>query len=170
MVTSSAQMRRTFRSDQMRQTGMGLAIAAAVTAAGYGLARFFSESAVTYRRNVHDFDHWLRTRLDSLSASLGTDSEVYDKLSKEIRSAVHYSLSMAHKVEKAKPEKRDLLEIELESRLVQMKLNIHELLDLKLDSQIEALHAFYEELRYWFLPVSVKFQQLVPEVREQELA
>ncbi|MDP4198603.1 MAG: hypothetical protein Q8922_00295 [Bacteroidota bacterium] len=139
------------RPEQVRRAGIGLAMAAAGAAAAYGIGRIFLKRNSAARQYRHQLEEWLDRRLETLSQVLGTTAEIANQLRDEVRSAARAALSMAQKSRTIKPEKRNLIEIELDRRLLKMKMKIHKILDISEAAQTEALHRFYEELRSWIV-------------------
>ena len=130
---------------------IGIAVAGAIAGA-YGIRWAFSRRSSGFRQYKNRLEEWLNIRMVSLSESLGATAEIAGRISDEVRSASKTMLCLTEKARKAKPEKRDMIEIVVDRRFLKMKAKIHKLLDLTEAAQAEALHGFYEELRGWLIP------------------
>jgi len=136
--------------------GMKIGFAAAIAVAGaYSIGRLFINRNSGFRQYKKRMEEWLKPRLESLSETLGATGEMASQISEVVQSASRMMLCLGQKAKRSKPEKRDLLEIILETRLLKMKAKIHKLLNITEASQAEALHSFYEELRGWVIPAAV---------------
>ncbi len=138
-------------SNQIKRVKVGFAMAAAVAAA-YGTRRIFIKRSSGFRKYKHRFEDWLVPRIETLSSTIGISTELASKIANEIHATAQATLCMGHASRKVKPDKRDLIEIGLEKRILKMKKRIHRMLDFTEATQASALHEFYEELREWLIP------------------
>ncbi len=153
MTTSAVPITHKFPDDskQIKWAKVGFTVAAAVAAA-IGIRRVFLKRGKGFHQYKHHFEEWLTPRLRTLSETLGVSSEVESQMSKEVHAAAKATLCMGRASQKVRANKRDLIEIGLERRLLKMKKRIHQMIDIKEAAQATALHEFYEELRQWLIP------------------
>ncbi len=135
----------------LKNVKIGL-IAAGAAAGVYGITRTIVRRRSGFRAYKHRFQDWLEPRLETLASTLGTTSEVMQELGKEVQSVSRMAMCLTRASHRVPADKRDLLDIAIDKRILRMKKKIHRMLDITETTQASALHDFYRELREWLVP------------------
>ena len=135
----------------MKQVRIGL-IAAGAAAGVHGITRTIVRRRSGFHSYKRRFQDWLEPRLETLASSLGTTSEAMQEFGKEVQAVAKMAMCLTRVSNRVPADKRDLLEIAVDKRILKMKKKIHRMLDITENAQATALHDFYRELRGWLVP------------------